>query len=177
MSATCPAHLILLDLITIITSGMQYNLRNTLLWHCLQPPVTSSSYVQVLTYAPCSQTPSAGAANNILRFLLTLNRMTSWTAARSRNHSSLNRVSQPAANRASAPGDDESGGVDDASTRRVRENRNMGFTFRRPNCTSPLDTVNVGRRLNRPRGLVIFCLRRSPQSSSANLTRFYQVTL
>ena len=89
---------------------------------------------------------------------LTLKWRMSWTAVRSRAHSCRNRVSQLAANRASAPGDDESGGVGEDSTRRVRENRNMGSTVRRLNCTSPRDTVNVGNLFNRPRGPAILCL-------------------
>jgi len=86
---------------------------------------------------------------------LTLKWKMSWTAALSRDHSCWNRVSQLAANRASAPGDDVSGGVGEASTRRVRENRNIGSTVRRLNFNSPSDTVNVGNLFNRP---AILCL-------------------
>ena len=90
----------------------------------------------------------------------TLNWNTSCTASRILCHSWRNCLSKLAANLVSAPGEEvTSGELDDAdSMRRVRENRNMGSTLLRPNCTSPSDTVNVGRRFSLPRGPFLFVM-------------------
>jgi len=57
MSAACPTHLILLDLITLLICGKVYKLQSSSLYSLLQPPATSSQ-VQIFSSAPCSQIPS-----------------------------------------------------------------------------------------------------------------------
>ena len=57
--ATCPAHLILLDLITQITFGEEYRSLSYSLCSFLNCCVTSSFLGPNIPSAPCSQTPSA----------------------------------------------------------------------------------------------------------------------
>jgi len=58
MHATCPAHLILLCLITLLRYGEEYKLWRSLLWNFLHPPITSSLLGLNTSSASCSQTPS-----------------------------------------------------------------------------------------------------------------------
>jgi hypothetical protein len=59
MLATCPTHLILLDLITRINAGKAYKLWSSSLCSLLHPPPTSYFLgPYTLSSAPCSPTPS-----------------------------------------------------------------------------------------------------------------------
>ena len=59
ISATCPAHLILLDFITRTILGEEYKSFNFSLCNLLHSPVTSSLLGPIFSSTPCSQTPSA----------------------------------------------------------------------------------------------------------------------
>ena len=57
--ATCPAHLILLYLITRTILGGEYKSLSSLVCNFLQSPVTSSLLGPIFSLVPYSQTPSA----------------------------------------------------------------------------------------------------------------------
>jgi hypothetical protein len=58
MRATCPAHLTLLDLICLMTSGEEYKIQSSSLYNFFHTPVTSSFFgPYILSLESCSQTP------------------------------------------------------------------------------------------------------------------------
>jgi hypothetical protein len=58
MHATCPTHFMLLHLIILKISCNMYKLWSSSLSNFLQPPVTSTTQVQIFSPASCSRTPS-----------------------------------------------------------------------------------------------------------------------